>query len=398
MVNARCSSRRTTTTGEISQSSEQTNPGLKVDFLVVLENGAKEVVGHATKLDDNGSLKTFLHGSELEAVCIVIYLTEIRVDGTLPYPHTFEGIEGPPGTFSDIFRTATVRTQPATAEAQPASVAGLVVPKPQHDSTAELGDVKDDIHVISSSNEDVVEVKRSNRTETKRRKNILDLNRRSIDLTDYTQRPVTIDITRTKKPEQTLLGMSESHKVDLILNFRKPGLFGALGLMSVAVALEMDMKNALNNEDRVLLDCVIIDGPHRLMEVMLWGGTDGQHVSTSEVLRLGALFDEDTEGFLKMRFGDKFHSTVSLIKVLEKEHSLSASELDSQQVGKCLQSSNLISGAEKKQYMRSADLASKLVNTPGMVEKFEHMCEHNSKIALTLFSHTELCKLEAYEF
>ncbi|KAI0564215.1 hypothetical protein FGB62_29g124 [Gracilaria domingensis] len=59
---------------------------------------------------------------------------------------------------------------------------------------------------------------------------------------------------------------------------------------------------------------------------------------------------------------------------------------------------NLISGPERKQYLRYADLALKLVNNPGMVEKFEHMCEHKSKVGLTHFSYTELYKLEAHVF
>ncbi|KAI0566734.1 hypothetical protein FGB62_6g410 [Gracilaria domingensis] len=383
MVSARRSSRRTTTTGTASQSSEQIIPGVEVDLLVVLENGAKEVVGHATTFNDNGSLKTSLHG-----------------DGTLPYPYTFGGVEGPPATLGDILRAGTYAwdremLRPRSAPQRPAG------PEPQHDSTAELGNVKENIHVISSSDEDVVEVKRPKRTGTKRKKNILDLNVNSIDLTEYTQRAVTIDITRIKKPEQTLRGMSETHKGDLIENFRKRGLLGALGLMSVTVAREIDMKNALNDEDRVLVDCVLVDGHHRLMallhilehdkdprwktitksvRVMLWRRTDGQHVTTSE------------------GFADKVHSTVSLIKILECEHSISVSELDSEQVAQCLHSSNLISGAEKKQYVRYADLALKLVSTPGMVEKFEHMCDHNSKIGLTHFSYTELYKLEAHEF
>ncbi|KAI0565255.1 hypothetical protein FGB62_20g211 [Gracilaria domingensis] len=435
MVNARRSSRRTTTTGTASQSSEQIIPGVEVDLLVVLENGAKEVVGHATMFNDNGSLKTSLHGSELEAGCVVIYLTEITGDGTLPYPYTFGGVEGPPATLDDILRAGTYAwdremlrprsapqredPQPATAEAQPASVAGPAEPEPQHDSTAELGNVKENIHVISSSDEDVVEVKRPKRTETNRKKNILDFNVSSIDLTDYTQRAVTIDITRIKKPEQTLRGMSEIHKGDLIENFRKRGLLGALGLMSVTVAREIDMKNALNDEDRVLVDCVLVDGHHRLMallhilehdkdprwktitksvRVMLWRRTDGQHVTASEVLRLGAVLNEESEALLKMRFADKVHSTVSLIKILECEHSICASELESEQVAQCLQSSNLISGAERKQYVRYADIALKLASTPGMVEKFEHMCEHNSKRVLTHFSYTELYKLDADEF
>ncbi|KAI0558351.1 hypothetical protein FGB62_216g022 [Gracilaria domingensis] len=131
---------------------------------------------------------------------------------------------------------------------------------------------------------------------------------------------------------------------------------------------------------------------------MLWRRTDGKHVTESEILRLGALLNEGSEALLKMRFADKVHSTVSLIKILEHEHGISASELESQEVARCLESSCRILGAEKKQYMRYADLALKLVNTSGMVEKFEDMCEHNSKIALTHFSYPELYKLEAHEF
>ncbi|KAI0557557.1 hypothetical protein FGB62_289g05 [Gracilaria domingensis] len=272
---------------------------------------------------------------------------------------------------------------------------------------------------MSSSDEDVVEVKRQRRTGTERKKNIWDLNANSIDLTDYTQRAVAIYITHIKKSEQTLRGMIESHKGDLIENFRKCGLLGALGLMIVTVAREMEMENALNDKERVLVDCIIVDGHHRLMvllhilehdkdprwktitksvTVMIWRRTDGQHVMASEVLGLGAVLNDESEALLKMSFADKFHSTVSLSMILESKHSISASELDSQQVAQCLQSSNLISGAEKKQYVRYADLALNLVNTPGMVEKFEHMCKHNSKIAITHFSYTELYKLEAQEF
>ncbi|KAI0564227.1 hypothetical protein FGB62_29g123 [Gracilaria domingensis] len=158
--------------------------------------------------------------------------------------------------------------RPATAEAQPTSVAGTVELEPQHDSTAELGNVKEKIHVISSSDEDVVEVTGPKRTETERDKNILDLNVSSSDLTDYTQPAITIDITRMKKAEQKLRGMRESHKGDLIENLGKRGLLRALGLLSMTVAREIDVKNELNDEDRGLVYCVLVDVPHRLMPLL----------------------------------------------------------------------------------------------------------------------------------
>ncbi|KAI0558349.1 hypothetical protein FGB62_216g021 [Gracilaria domingensis] len=127
---------------------------------------------------------------------------------------------------------------------------------------------KESIHVISSSDEEIVEVHRTKNKGKKRKKNVLDLNVTSIDMTDYTQRAVTIDIKHIKAPEQSLRGMSESHKAELIKNFRKRSLLGGFGLMSVTVARETDMNNALNDEKRVLVNCVLVDGHHRLMALL----------------------------------------------------------------------------------------------------------------------------------
>ncbi|KAI0560634.1 hypothetical protein FGB62_106g03 [Gracilaria domingensis] len=267
MVNARRRFRRTITTGKVSQSGEQIIPGLAVDFLVVVENVAKEVARHSTTFDDNGSLKTSLYGSELEADCVVIHLTEIIGDESLPYPYTFGAVEGPPATLGDILRSGTYAWdremfRPRRASQRP------VEREPQHDSTAELGNVKENIHVIGSSDEEVAEVKRPKRTRMK-------------------------------------------------------------------------------------------------------------------------LLNEESDALLKMRFADKVHCTVSLIKILECAHSISASELDFEQVAQWLQSSNVVSDAEKKQYVWYADLALKLVNTPGMVERV--IQTGSSRVLVRYGIHTPSC-------
>ena len=422
-----------------------------------IRRGRNAVVGTGRTMQGPGEglFQTRMHGYELSSGLVAVGLCNMTGDSQLPYPYSYGGVEGPPATIGEMFRAGTyawdvlmMREKGSAAEGEDEIDIAPTTPgisgaaqgrmrNTEHTSEAVVGSSRggsssigdsgdsnagedevgpeeedDDVMEVVNppSHEDVMEVVPASHAE-------VELTRIRVD--DYDQTTVEVDIRHIVTPEQTLRGLSQAHVEKLVENFRLRGLLGSLGLLSITPAHGRTLEQAVNNEYKVKVECVLVDGLHRLMalralargedrakwgkltqsvRVSLWSRADGTGLSRSEVLRLGALLNEGSEAMLKMRFADKVHSGVSLIKILEEEHGSSAQRLSSQVLASYLDASSLISGAGERQYARYAELALKLVNTDGMLEKFENMCENDDKIGLTHFSYSELFRLSPHEF